>query len=178
MTKAVPETPRTFHPQAIHLVRTATQAQLLLSQMADHKANLLMGAAFVVFTLSVGQANSGSLALLLLGSFAFVSACLAMMAGMPSVGSSSPSGKDANILFFGIFARMEEDEFADRVLDSLEEDEDMFRLMLRDIHQNGKVLQRKKYRLLGWSYRIFLSGLALSFVAFLYEQRVLFGMAG
>lgn len=178
MSEVAPNPPRSFHPQAIHLVRTATQAQLMLSQMADHKANLLMGAAFVVFTLSVGQANSGSLALLLLGSFAFVSACLAMMAGMPSVGSSSPSGDNANILFFGIFARMKEDEFANRVLDNLEGEEDMFRLMLRDIHQNGQVLQRKKYRLLGWSYRIFLAGLALSFIAFLFEQRGLFGMAG
>jgi len=37
-------------------VRTALQANLTLSQMADQKASILMGATFVVFTLAVGQA--------------------------------------------------------------------------------------------------------------------------
>ena len=36
--------PRAFSAHAIHLVRTATQANLTLSQMADQKASLLMGA--------------------------------------------------------------------------------------------------------------------------------------
>ena len=42
--------------------------------------------------------------------------------------------------------------------------------MLRDIHQNGQVLQRKKYRFLGLAYRIFLAGLSLTLVVFLIEH--------
>jgi hypothetical protein len=42
--------------------------------------------------------------------------------------------------------------------------------MARDIYQNGLVLERKKYRMLGYAYRIFLAGLTASFIAFLIEM--------
>ncbi len=80
-----------------------------------------------------------------------------------------PVGEDANILFFGIFTSMSEREFADRIVDTLHDDEALYRIMLRDIHQNGQVLQRKKYRFLGYAYRLFRGALVLSFVAFLVE---------
>ena len=48
---------RSFPPSAVHLVRTVLQSNMTLSQMADQKANMMMGAAFVVFTLAVGQAR-------------------------------------------------------------------------------------------------------------------------
>ena len=41
--------------------------------------------------------------------------------------------------------------------------------MIHDLYQNGMVLQRKKYRLLGHAYRIFLAGLTASFLAFVAE---------
>ena len=157
-----------FSPHAIHLIRTAQQMNVQLSQMADQKASILMGATFVVFTISVGQARSGgfSLPLIMLAFFSFVSAMLAVFAVLPSVGGrSAPQGKP-NILFFGVFTRMSEDAFADRVLAELRTDETVFRTMLRDIHQNGQVLQGKKYRFLGWAYRVFLIGLITTFVAF------------
>ena len=42
--------------------------------------------------------------------------------------------------------------------------------MLRDIYQMGAILGRKKYRFLGWAYRVFLIGLTLTFLAYTYEQ--------
>lgn len=164
---------RQFSPQAIHLVRTATTSNLALSQMADQKASLLMGASFVVFSLAVGQARSGAASptLILLGCFAFVAAFLAVAAVIPSAGSKPVADTRANILFFGVFTHMEEEEFADSVIDELGADEDVFRLMLRDIYQNGQVLRRKKYRLLGWSYRVFMFGLTVALASFLLEQR-------
>ena len=42
--------------------------------------------------------------------------------------------------------------------------------MARDIYQNGTVLQTKKYRLLGYAYRIFLVGLVASFTAFVIQH--------
>jgi len=156
-----------YSPNAIHLVRTAQQLTLQLSQMADQKASILMGATFVVFTISVGQARNGgfSIPLMLLAFFSFVSAMLAVFAVLPSVGSR-PKG-EPNLLFFGIFTRMDEGEFADRVLEQLHDDERIYRTMLRDIHQNGQVLQAKKYRYLGLAYRTFLVGLTVTFVSFL-----------
>jgi hypothetical protein len=70
-----------------------------------------------------------------------------------------------------VFTQVGEDEFAEHVLDAITTDEAMFRVMLRDIYQNGQVLQRKKYRFLGIAYRMFLAGLTLTLASFLFESR-------
>ncbi len=169
--------PHRFSLQAVHLVRTATQTNLTLSQMADQKASILMGATFVVFTIAVGQARSGAvpLTLLILAGFAFLSAMCAVAAILPSIGAKATSGTRPNLLFFGTFTQLSEDEFADRVLAELADDERIYRAMLRDIHQNGMVLQHKKYRLLRVAYLLFLAGLICSFAIFLLESRALLG---
>ncbi len=158
---------------AIYLVRTTTQANLALSQMADQKASILMGATFVVFTIAVGQAGRGDfpLSLLVLAISAFLSALCAVAAIMPSVKPPPTMAGEENILFFGVFTQFSEEDFATRVLEKLGTDETVFRTMLRDIYQNGQVLQRKKYRFLGLAYRIFLTGLTLTLVTFLFENR-------
>lgn len=164
-------TPRKLSVQAVHLVRTATQANLTLSQMADQKASILMGATFVVFTIAIGQARSGTVpyALLVLAGFAFLSAMCAVAAILPSVSGKGTAAGQPNILFFGAFSQWDEDEFAERVLAELEDDERIYRTMLRDLHQNGMVLQNKKYRYLRLAYLLFLTGLVLTFATFLYE---------
>lgn len=169
-----------FPPNAIHLVRTSQLITMQLSQMADQKASILMGATFVVFTLAVGQARGGTLALPLavLATFSFLSALLAISAVLPRVGKAPPGvfrdGKDdaqdlGNILFFGRFAAMEEAEFIAAVKDRLRSEEDMYDLMLRDTYQNGVVLARRKYRYLAYAYRLFVVGLTLTFAAFLWD---------
>jgi hypothetical protein len=160
---------RRFSTNAAHLVRTTQQVHVQLSQMADQKASILMGATFVIFTITIGQsrgAESGPpLALLLLGGFAFFSAVLAVLAILPATGPRVAA--DPNLLFFGSFTQLGEEEYVDRVLDLLDADETIYRTMLRDLYQNGMVLKRKKYRLLGAAYRVFLLGLTVSFAAFL-----------
>jgi hypothetical protein len=163
-----------FSVQAIHLVRTTQQINVTMSQMADQKASILMGATFVVFTISVGQASRGDFpyALMVLAVSAFLSALCAIAAVLPSITPPRAQASDRdNVLFFGVFAQLSEDEYADRVLDKLRSDETVFRTMLRDTWQNGVVLQRKKYRYLGFAYRIFLVGLTLTLVTFLWESR-------
>jgi hypothetical protein len=166
-----------FPPNAVHLVRTSQQLTMQLSQMADQKASILMGATFVVFTLAVGQARSGALALPLaiLATFSFLSALLAVSAVLPRVGKSPPvvyrDGKDhSNILFFGRFEQMEESEFIAAVKARLCSEEDVYETMLRDTYQNGVVLARRKYRYLAHAYRLFVAGLTLTFAAFLWEM--------
>ena len=162
--------PRTFPPNAIHLVRTTQTIHVQLSQMADQKASILMGATFVIFTITIGQSKGGQTAplpLLVLGAFAFFSAVLAVLAILPAIRSkATPS---ANLLFFGSFTQIPEEEYVERMVDLLATDESIYRTMAKDIYQNGAVLQRKKYRLLGLAYRVFLVGLTVSFLAFVGE---------
>jgi hypothetical protein len=159
-----------FPVNAVNVIRTAQQINVQLSAMADQKASILMGAAFVIFTIAINQAHGAlpPLPLLILGASAFVAAVCAVLAIMPTVGSA-PRGP-ANLLFFGSFANLSEGEFTEALLDIVRSDESAYRAMLRDMHQNGRVLARKKYRMLGWAYRAFLAGLTGSLVAFVAER--------
>jgi Family of unknown function (DUF5706) len=165
-----PSTSTTFSSDAIHLLRTTQQVNVSLSQMADQKASILMGATFVVFTIGVGQASSQGLSppLIVLIIFAFLSAMLAVFAIMPSI-SPTKNGSN-NILFFGYFSRLTEQDYADQVIANLHSDEDIYRTMLRDVYQNGLVLQNKKYKFLGYAYRVFLAGLVLTSISLALDE--------
>jgi hypothetical protein len=159
-----------FPVNAVNVIRTAQQINVQLSQMADQKASILMGAAFVIFTIAINQAHGAMppLPLLILGASAFAAAVCAVLAIMPAVGAGQHG--PANLLFFGSFARLSEEEFTEAMLDVVRTDEAAYRAMLRDMHQNGIVLARKKYRMLGWAYRAFLLGMTASLVAFVAER--------
>jgi len=152
---------------AAHMMRTAQLAQLQLSAMADTKASILMGATFVIFTITIGQARGSTapLPLLILGASAFFSAIFAVLAVLPKTRPRKPKG-EPNILFFGTFTRMGEEEFIDRITARLHSDDSIYRTMARDIYQAGSVLQNKKYRMLAWAYRTFLAGLVASCAAY------------
>lgn len=158
---------RSFPPNSVHAVRTAQQIHVTLSQMADQKANMLLAATFLVFTIALGQAHAAAepLPLLILGIGAFFSAVLSILAVMPA--TRFRTGGRLNVLFFGSFEQLSEEEFLERVMKELGSEEGFLTIMLRDLYQNGVVLARKKYRLLGHAYRTFLVGLCLSFVAFI-----------
>ncbi len=159
-------------PQYIHALRTAQTIHLQLSQMADQKASILMGATFLIFTIAIGQARGGMvppLPLAILGGFAFVSAILAMFTVMPVIGPNRlKQGAPPNLLFFGSFTAMSEAEFVAELHRKLATDPGILETMARDLYQNGQVLKRKKYRMLGWAYRVFLVGLVASFLAFVW----------
>jgi hypothetical protein len=159
----------TFSANAAHLVRTVQQSHVQLSAMADQKASILMGATFVIFTITIGQAHGGNapLPLLILGGAAFLSAVFAILAILPATHYRAV-GSD-NLLFFGSFTQLSEAEWTERLVERLREDEAIYRTMLHDLYQNGVVLERKKYRLLGWAYRIFLVGLTASLTAFIVQ---------
>ncbi|ASK88610.1 Pycsar system effector family protein [Sphingorhabdus sp. SMR4y] len=162
---------RKWPDDAVYALRTTQQHHVQLSMMADHKANMLIGATFIVFTLAIGQSRTGDLSipLMILAIAAFCSAGLAAIAVMPAF--TPRKGGPTNILFFGGFTSLSEEEFIERLLsEEFETQESVYRAMLRDIYQMGTILGRKKYRFLGWAYRVFLTGLTLTFIAYVYEQ--------
>lgn len=160
---------RKFGGDAIQAIRTASQAHYHLSAMADRKASMLMGASFVVFTISVTQASArGELpvALLVLGVTAFLTALFAAIAVMPSILGGPKYRGERNLMFFGGFADMSEREYVDEMLDRLADQPRFLEMVARDVYQNGQVLAHKKYRLLRWAYSIFILGLIASVIAF------------
>ena len=191
-TEALPSLPRAalqpperqpetgFSSHAVHLVRTTQHINMMLSQMADAKASILMGATFLVFTIAVGQGRGGALpwSLGVMAAFSFVSAMCAVFAVLPSVSSPESVKRSAdrpNTLFFGHFTHMDEDVWTASILEDLRADETVFRAMLHDIYQNGQVLQRKKYRYLAYAYKSFMLGLTLTAITFALEYGMAFG---
>lgn len=177
---AMPSFPASYSNQAIHLVRTTQQINVTLSQMADTKASILMGATFVVFTIAVGQAKNGAMpwSLGVLASFAFISALCAMFAVLPTVSSKDPAkfGDGApNKLFFGYFTNIDEAVWTESILAELHTDEAVFRTILHDVYQNGQILQRKKYRYLSLAYKSFMVGLCLTLITFMFEHAAAVG---
>jgi hypothetical protein len=164
---------RVFSAHAIHLMRTAQLNGLTQSRMADQKASMLLGATFLVFSLSITRALTGDMpvALSVLAGFSFASSLAAVMAVLPAV--SRPKAKPevkSNLLFFGHFARRDEAEWTTELLDALESDETVFRAMAHDVYQNGRVLQAKKFRYLSLAYRLFIAGLVATLLVFAVEM--------
>jgi len=166
-----------FSANAIYLARTAQINTLTLSQMADQKASILLGTTFVVFSIVVTKLIGSDLtwSIVCLSLTAFVSSLFAVFAVLPSHKGGATSEEGANVLFFGTFANMEEAEWQRRLMEDFKDDEAVLRIMMRDVHQNGQVLFRRKYRFLNYAYRVFLVGLAITLAAYLSE--VIFGLA-
>ena len=85
-----------------------------------------------------------------------------------TVRPAAPSGfkNKASILFFGHFTSMREQDFVDSMLELIENLDDLYESMIRDIYNLGKVLARK-FALLRVSYTVFMIGLALGVLLFI-----------
>lgn len=161
---------RKYGGDAIQAIRTASQAHYHLSAMADRKASMMMGASFVVFTICVAQATArGYLPppLLVLAISAFLAAVISAVAVMPTIHAAKDLQGERNLMFFGGFADMKEDEYVAEMLRRLGDQEQFLAMVARDVYQNGQVLAHKKYRLLKYAYSIFIIGLFASVAAFI-----------
>jgi hypothetical protein len=153
------------HPNAIHLLRTMQAHHVTLSAMADQKANILIGVNSVIFALLVKDSASLTLPMLILAATSGLAAVLCMLAVVPAIGTSK-TASPPNLLFFGAFTRMPEAEWQDALDHINTSDARIRQAMAHDVYQLGMVLQHKKYRYLGWGYRVFIVGLVLTFVSF------------
>ena len=162
----------TYSNHAIHLMRTAQMSTLKLSQMADQKASILLGATFLVFSLSVSRALTGQMpvSLMILASFSFASSLCAVMAVLPKVGRPMGSENNRNLIFFGHYTWMDEDEWTEKLLERLKTDRTVFETMAHDMYQNGQVLAGKKYRFLALAYKVFMTGLFVTLTVFGFEM--------
>lgn len=160
-----------FPKEAHNMLVGALAAHVELSAMADSKASILMGATFLVFSLTIGQISAETIMksypLLVLGAFAFAATVLSVLAVMPKI--KIPKGQNPNWLFFGVFTTEPQEKYVDRVLDLMRSEEATYRAMARDLYQNGMVLQKKKYYYLARAYQVFLAGIVLTLVAFVVQ---------
>ena len=144
-----------------NLLRTVQQHHVQLSVMADTKASILITISSIVLTIALSRSNEPHLrpALLTIAATALVSLLLAIIAVLPTF--SEPrrgSPRPRNILFFGHFASMTEEEYMSEIHDILVDDAIVYETAVRDIHSLGVYLYRKKYRYLRFAYVALLLG--------------------
>lgn len=102
--------------------------------------------------------------------FSVVSMVLSVIATRPSVTSGKFTKEDVenkkvNLLFFGNFHKMKLAEFEAALNVVMNDKEYLYSSMTKDLYFLGKVLDRK-YKILRWTYTIFMVGIITSVIAF------------
>ena len=154
-------------PKEVHnLLVAAYEGNWALSEMADNKASILMGASFVVFSLSISDVASGkaSFPLLVLTMFSFAATVLGVLTVRPNrLQKFKLDPNNVNIMFFGSYANISREEYINQVIKILSSEEETYRRLAKDIYDHGCSLRADKYRWLYWSYTLFLVGLVVTF---------------
>ena len=164
------------------MFRTSYRTHMDLSSLADAKANIMISINGIVISIILASispkidANPWLLAptsVLLIGCMA--SMVFAILAARPRVSSHLVSLEDvrqnrSNILFFGNFVNMSESDFVVGLSELLQNTEQLYINMMRDLYSLGGVLNRK-FGLLRTSYNVFmwalLSGVSLYIAVFI-----------
>ena len=160
------------------LFRTAYRVQMDLTGLADNKANMMISINGIIISIIIASvapkldANPWLLiptTVFLLGNL--VSIVYAILAARPRVSTVPITLQDlknskGNILFFGDFANISQDDFEEGMRDLLQERDVLYETMIRNIYGLGSVL-RKKFALLQIAYTAFMLALLLGVSSFI-----------
>ncbi|SIQ55727.1 Pycsar system effector family protein [Maribacter ulvicola] len=161
------------------LYRIELRNHIKLSDIADTKANILLSVNAIIISLLLAnlipKLDSPSNSYLIYPTVIFVlfsiaSMIMSVLATRPKVDNTDVveeeiKKKDTNFLFFGNFHSMELSDFKSKLRDIIKNKESIYDSLSMDLYYLGKVLQ-EKYRLLRWTYTVFLIGVILSVIAF------------
>jgi hypothetical protein len=160
------------------LFRSSYRVQMDLTGLADTKANIMISINGIIMSIIIASvapkldANPWLLlptTVLLIGSM--VSMTYAILAARPRITHEPITLNDlrhskGNILFFGNFANLSEDDFVKGLEDMMWDKPLVYDTMMRNIHGLGVVLN-KKYSLLQHAYTSFMVALSLGVSAFI-----------
>lgn len=167
------------------LYRNTLRGHLDLSSIADGKANMMISinALILSILITAGSATISISQLRIEENLQFIVPTLilmvsslgaiifAVLSAIPRYGNDEfklEDVKDHNIsmLFFNNFLNLKQEDFVD-YLDDLKRDQNLlYDDLAKDVYNLGKAL-KKKYSLLNIAYKLFVIGIALSFIAFL-----------
>jgi predicted metal-dependent HD superfamily phosphohydrolase len=160
------------------MFRTTSQNHLMLSQMADNKANILITINSIILSVVVSvlvrklEENMN----LLVPTIMLITVCLsttvfAILATRPNLSSGRFTRDDikrkrTNLLFFGNFHGMSVEDYEWSMKEMMKDADYLYGSLIKDIYYLGKVLG-KKYKFLRIAYNIFMFGFVVSIVSFI-----------
>ncbi len=160
------------------MFRTTSQNHLMLSQMADTKANILITINSIILSVVVSvlvrklEENLN----LLIPTIMLIVVCLAttvfaILATRPNLSAGrftrdEIKRKQTNLLFFGNFHGMSIEDYEWSMKEMMKDADYLYGSLIKDIYYLGKVLGRK-YKFLRIAYNIFMFGFVVSIISFI-----------
>jgi len=168
------------------LFRVTLKNHITLSDIADTKANILLSVNAIIISMALSNLipkfDNPSNHFLIFPTaifvlFSVVSMVLSVLATRPSVTSGKFTKEDVenkkvNLLFFGNFHKMKLEEFQTALNVVMNDKEYLYASMAKDLYFLGQVLN-KKYKILRWTYTIFMIGIITSVIAFAISYNLL-----
>lgn len=160
------------------MFRVASKNHITLSSMADTKSNIMISINSIILSLivSVLFRKLEEYPYMLLPTLMLVATCLAaivfaILATLPNISTGKFTRQDierknTNLLFFGNFYAMNLKDYEGGMREMMNDGDFLYSSLMKDIYFNGKVLARK-YKMLRFSYGVFMFGFVSSIIAFL-----------
>ena len=161
------------------MFRTSYRTHMELSAIADNKSNIMISINGIIISIIIASISPkiDSNPWLLLPTSILLITCLlslvyAVLSARPRVSKEKVTLEDvrenrANILFFGNFYTLPRADYVEGMEELMQDSERLYDNMARDLHGLGVVLA-KKYRLLRIAYNLFMVGLVLSVISFIF----------
>ena len=161
------------------LFRTTLRNHIKLSDIADTKSNILLSVNAIIISLALSnlipKLDNPSNDYLIIPTlifivFSVVSMVMSIIATRPNVTSGTFTMEDVrnkkvNLLFFGNFHKMSLRDYETAMEKVLRDQDYIYSSLTKDLYYLGVVLE-KKYRILRWTYTIFMIGMIVSVIAF------------
>lgn len=161
------------------MYRVSMRNHLKLSDIADTKANILLSVNAIIISLLltnlIPKLDNPSNDYLIYPTgifvlFSIASMVMSVLATRPNVTSGEFNKEDVekkkvNLLFFGNFHKMELKDYEWAMRELIKDQSYVYNTLTKDLYFLGLVLD-KKYKLLRWTYTIFMIGIILSTIAF------------
>jgi hypothetical protein len=158
--------------------RNSSSNHLNLSVMADNKAFIMISVNSILISLGIGliigkfvlipKLFVPTVLLLFVNVFTIIYSVLATRPGLMKgkFTMEDVQNKKVDLLFFGNFFKMPLVDFEYGMKQMMDDSDFLYDNLIRDIYAQGQILGRK-FRLLRWSYNIFMYGTASVVVAYI-----------
>jgi HD superfamily phosphodiesterase len=178
-TKQKKEKPKGYSRGVESMFRLTARNQINLSAIADNKSNILISvnAIMMSITMTVLVTRFEEVPNIILPTLIFLISCLitiifAILSTRPHISHGTFNKEDiannrVNLLFFGNFYNMKIDEYEWAIEELMRNDKNLYATMIKDQFALGEVLA-KKYKLLRKAYNVFMVGIIISVLAFIF----------
>lgn len=157
------------------LFRLVSKNQYTLNTMIDRKSNILISINALILSIIIGTVMNRLEAdphllyptiMILITNLSSIAYAVFATRPERNHGQDSQQGHNHNLMFYGNFVNMDEDHYVKDLTSLITKGDELYTVIAKDSYHIGKVLD-KKFRLLRYSFNVFLVGIILSVLAFI-----------